>query len=199
VSRRPLKGPAEARGTPPRGRAWLRARRVRSHAVGFTLRGKSPRSPDLARGDRQWRLGQAIVPQPPQDRMPVSGWPTEARRHLMSPGPTEEPRSAARGWRITTTATRSWRPPLGTGQRLPPRGRRAAGDGWHPPRNPPRRRQDVSVAIGVGAWASHGQGEGPPRERWGRKNPRPGDARGILGKVTSAFRPESLSGGRRVR
>jgi hypothetical protein len=48
VSSMPLKGTGEARGKPPRGRAWLRNRRVRSHEVGVNLRGRGPLSQDLA-------------------------------------------------------------------------------------------------------------------------------------------------------
>jgi hypothetical protein len=48
VSSMPLKGTGEARGKPPRGRAWLRDRMVSSHEAGFNLRGTWPLSQDLA-------------------------------------------------------------------------------------------------------------------------------------------------------
>ncbi len=47
VSSMPLKGTGEARGKPPRGRAWLRDRMVSSHEVDCNLRGKAPLSQDL--------------------------------------------------------------------------------------------------------------------------------------------------------
>jgi hypothetical protein len=55
VSSMPLKGTREARGKPPRREAWLMDRMVRSHEVGFNLRGMLPLSQDLARWDSQWR------------------------------------------------------------------------------------------------------------------------------------------------
>jgi hypothetical protein len=48
VSSMPLKGTGEARGKPPRGRAWLNNRMVNASEVGFNLRGKSPLAQNLA-------------------------------------------------------------------------------------------------------------------------------------------------------
>jgi hypothetical protein len=48
ASSMPLKGTGEARGKPPRGRAWLRGRTVSAHEVDVNLRGTSPLSQDLA-------------------------------------------------------------------------------------------------------------------------------------------------------
>jgi hypothetical protein len=48
VSSMPLKGTGAARGKPPRGRAWLRDRRVSSHEVGVNLRGIRPLAQDFA-------------------------------------------------------------------------------------------------------------------------------------------------------
>jgi hypothetical protein len=53
VSSMPLKGTGEARGKPPRGRAWLRGRMVSLSEVDFSLRGTTPLSQDLARRDSE--------------------------------------------------------------------------------------------------------------------------------------------------
>jgi hypothetical protein len=50
----PLKGSGEARGKPPRGRAWLRDRMVSSHEVAFNLGGTSPLAQDLTRWASEW-------------------------------------------------------------------------------------------------------------------------------------------------
>jgi hypothetical protein len=54
VSSMPLKGIGEARGKPPRRRAWLRDHMVSSHEVDFNLRGTSPLAQDLARWASEW-------------------------------------------------------------------------------------------------------------------------------------------------
>jgi hypothetical protein len=105
VSSMPLKGTGEARGKPPRGRAWLRDRMVSSHEVGFNLRGKSPLSQDLARRDSQWRIGYDIVPNLHHGTSLPVAVKRMARTDLMYPVPTEEPRYAGIGCRITTTYT----------------------------------------------------------------------------------------------
>jgi hypothetical protein len=48
VSSMPLKGAGEARGKPPRCRAWLKNHRVSPNEAGFNLRGTTPLSQDLA-------------------------------------------------------------------------------------------------------------------------------------------------------
>jgi hypothetical protein len=48
VSSMPLKGTGEARGKPPRCRAWLRDRMVSSNKVDLNLRGMGPLSQDFA-------------------------------------------------------------------------------------------------------------------------------------------------------
>ena len=53
VSSMLLKGTGEARGKPPKRRAWLRDHMVSSHEADFNLRGIQPLSQDLARWDSQ--------------------------------------------------------------------------------------------------------------------------------------------------
>ncbi len=48
VSSMLLKGTGEARGKPPRGRAWLKDHKVSSHEADLDLRGTSPLSQDFA-------------------------------------------------------------------------------------------------------------------------------------------------------
>jgi hypothetical protein len=67
--------------------------------------------------------------------------------------------------------------------------RRAEGVGWQQPRNPPMSLGGVSVAIVLGAWKSHVQGEGPPRARWVRSNPVGCEGLGILADADGALRP----------
>jgi hypothetical protein len=51
------------------------------------------------------------------------------------------------------------------------------------------RRKEVSVAMVVGAWESHVQGEGPHRGRRVRSNPGRCEGVGILAKADGALRP----------
>jgi hypothetical protein len=88
----PLKGSGEARGKPPRCRAWLRDRMVSPNEAGLDLRGMPPLSQDLARWDSQWwenshtEVAQGHVA---TQRMT---WV-----NLMYPMSTEEPRYAGIG------------------------------------------------------------------------------------------------------
>src|SRR5688500_6175398 len=98
VSSMPLKGTGAARGKPPRGRAWLRHRRVRSHEVGVNRRGSGPLSLDLAGWDSECGVSVAAGRSPLRSSPLFMGCHRMTWMNLMYPTSTREPQYAGRGW-----------------------------------------------------------------------------------------------------
>ena len=105
VSSMPLKGSGEARGKPPRSRAWLSNRMVNPSEVGFNLRGISPPARYLARWAGQWWEMDVRVVSHTMIAEPLIAVKRMAWAHLIYPMPTEARAVARMGCMVTTTYT----------------------------------------------------------------------------------------------
>ena len=118
VQELPLKGIGEARGKPPRGRAWLRDRMVSANEAGFNLRERSPLPRNILHSlvSRPGCPGQRPHPTVRPCLTDDQGWlwritsPKGAAGHLTYPATGRDTAKSGMGCWLTATYTVSSSP-----------------------------------------------------------------------------------------